>query len=65
MLLDLERIVARLSCKQARTKVVCNGELGDDGSVALVSDGCVPRVVNVVADGDHNGGRELGGERGC
>ena len=65
MLLDLERIVARLSCKQARTKVVCNGELGDDGSVVIVADCCVPRVVDVVADGDHDGGRELGCERGC
>ena len=64
MLLDLERIVARLSCKQARTKVVCNGELGDDDSVVLVADCCVPRVVNVVADGDHEVGGCFGCERG-
>ena len=38
------------------------GGLGGDGSVALVADGCVPRVVNVVADGDHEVGRELGCE---
>ena len=40
-------------------------ELGDDGGVSLVADGCVPRVVNVVADGDHDVCGRFGGERCC
>lgn len=41
------------------------GELGDGGSVALVADCCVPRVVDVVADGDHDVCGCFGCERGC